>query len=140
MSESEHGSEELLSALSIGIVVGGAWANKPWVAATKRAMRRVAELRDGFASPFNVNVVFHIPGEVMVPEFEGLRSGRFSRKERTLMVQVAVPEGEPAGDPDEEVRQMLLDAIDLAEDYARLEAVIGPDERLDALRAIVAKI
>ncbi len=104
-------------------------------------MTRVREAVGGYVSPvFNLNVVFHIPGQVLIPEFEGLRSGRFSRKQRALMVQVAIPEGEPKGDPDEEVRRLLNEAIDLAEDFARMEAVIGESDRLDDLRAIVAAI
>lgn len=132
--------DDVIEVLAIG-AIGGVLSNKAWDAAIMRAMRRVAELRDDYASPLNVNVVFHVPsGRDFTPEFEGLRSGRFSRKLRTLMVQVAVPEGEPKGDPDEEVRRLLLEAIDLAEDFARMEAVIGPSERLDELRSIVAAI
>lgn len=127
-------------ALSMGMVCD-VLSSKLWVGAIRRVMRRVRELCGGHTSPmFNVNVVFHVPAKDFTPDFEGLRSGRFSRKNRELMVQVAIPEGDPKGDPDEEVRRLLLEAIDLAEDFARLEAVIGPSERLDELRSIVAAI
>ncbi|HVF75524.1 MAG TPA: hypothetical protein VM938_10790 [Acidimicrobiales bacterium] len=129
-----------MEALSIG-AVSGVVSNKAWTTAIDNAMRRVAEVRDSYSSPFNVNVVFHVPaGRDFTPEFEGIRSGRFSRKERTLMVQVAIPEGAPEGEPDQEVRRLLLGAIDLAEDFARMEALISEGDRLDGLRAIVAAI
>lgn len=133
--------DEPIQALSIGSITG-VLSNKIWRTAIKRAMQRVSDLSEEYTSPiFNVNVVFHVPaGRDFTPEFEGLRSGRFSRKQRTLMVQVAIPEGDPKGDPDEEVRRLLLQAVDLAEDFARMEAVIGEHERLDELRAIVAAI
>ena len=132
-------ADEPIQVLSIGIVCD-ALSNKRWIAAMKKASQRIQELRAGRLSEFNVNVVFQVPAEDFTLEFEGLRSGRFSRKQRALMVQVAIPEGEPEGDPDEEVRRLLLEAIDLAEDFARMEAVIGESERLDELRAIVAAI
>ena len=39
----------------------------------------------------SLDIVFHVPGSVLKPEHEGLRTGRFSRKERMLQVQIAVP-------------------------------------------------
>lgn len=128
-----------IAILSIG-VVEDILSSKAWDAAIMRAMQRVKQLRVDYSSPFNVNVVFHVPAKDFIPEFEGLRSGKFSRKHRALMVQVAIPEGEPKGDPDEEVRRLLHEAIDLAEDFARMEAVIGENERLDELRAIVSAL
>jgi hypothetical protein len=40
----------------------------------------------------SVDVVFHVPGSILKPEHTGLRTGRFSRKECILQVQIAVPE------------------------------------------------
>jgi hypothetical protein len=37
-----------------------------------------------------VNVVFHVPGAVSGPDWDGLRDGKFSRKKQLLMIQVAV--------------------------------------------------
>ena len=36
--------------------------------------------------------MFHVPGSILKPEHTGLRTGRFSRKERILQVQIAVPD------------------------------------------------
>ncbi|HXK59521.1 MAG TPA: hypothetical protein PLP42_06445 [Acidobacteriota bacterium] len=37
-----------------------------------------------------VNVVFHLPGSLLKPDYVGLRSGTFSKKRRAIMVQAAV--------------------------------------------------
>jgi hypothetical protein len=122
--------------LSIGAVAGGASTSRAWEAAIKRVAQRVIELRESRSSPLAVNVVYQIPGEVLTPEFEGVRTGRFSRRERLLLVQVALPP-EPR-DADAEVRQLLSEAIEVAEDFARKKAMI--EGSLSELRAIVSAI
>lgn len=123
--------------LSIGAVAGGASASRAWENAIKRAAQRVIRLREGRSSPLAVNVVYQIPGEVMTPDFEGVRTGQFSRKDRRLLVQVALPH-EPAHDADQEVVDRLSEAIELAEEFARMEAMI--EGNLVDLRAIVSAI
>jgi hypothetical protein len=43
------------------------------------------------ASEGGLDIVYHVPGSMMQPEFEGLRTGKFSKKEKMLMVQISVP-------------------------------------------------
>ena len=45
-----------------------------------------------FGSVPAVNVVFYVPGSFSRPDWDGLRDGRFSREEKLLLVQVAVPD------------------------------------------------
>lgn len=99
--------------------------------------RRVMELRSEVSSPLAVNVVFQLPGQFLAPEFVGVRSGTFSRKERRLMVQVALPP-EPSSTPDTDVRAFLRDAVELAEDFARQEAMI--EGQLVELRDLVDRL
>src|SRR5262245_41896304 len=40
--------------------------------------------------PVQINIVYHIPGSLMSPDFIGVRPAKFSRKDRKLMVQAAV--------------------------------------------------
>ncbi|RKG82246.1 hypothetical protein D7W79_03045 [Corallococcus exercitus] len=54
-----------------------------------------------------LDIVFHVPGSLLKPEFTGVRTAKFSRKERKLMLQIAVPE-EQVHSPDV---HWLLDAI-----------------------------
>ena len=59
-----------------------------------------------------VNVVFHVPGSMLthIP-YEGLRDAKFSRKQKLLMVQVAVPPGIANSEDAETVRNFLLDSL-----------------------------
>jgi hypothetical protein len=83
---------EPVHVLSIGSIIGGSTAaNRPWRDAVLELMRKVADGREGVASTLNVNVVFQIPGNILKPDFEGVRTGSFSKKDRHLMVQVALP-------------------------------------------------
>jgi hypothetical protein len=42
------------------------------------------------ASPA-INVVFHVPGSLGSPDWDGIRDAKFSQRRQLLMVQVAVP-------------------------------------------------
>lgn len=120
-------------SLAIGAVAGGPGTSRKWTEAVQSLGRRVIAAREGVTSPLAVNVVYQIPGEHLEPEFIGVRSGRFSRKDARLLVQVALPP-EPSLEPDQEVRALLRDAIGLAEDFARQEGmIIGGLEELRGL-------
>jgi hypothetical protein len=108
--------------LSIGSVVGGAGlAARQWNEPLTRLTRRIAELQAGVVTPLNVNVVYHVPGEILAPDYEGVRTGRFSRRDSLLMVQAAVPSS--AEDKDAVLRALLLQAIDEAERWAKRRGV-----------------
>lgn len=123
--------------LSVGAIGGGPGTDRRWVAAVMALMRAVKEARLLVESPLAVNVVFQIPGPNLTPEFEGLRTGLFSRKESELMVQVALP-SEPRESADAEVRCLLRAAVLLAEEFAQQEALV--DGELDELRQLVERV
>src|SRR5579862_1544074 len=100
---------EPVQALSIGCVVESSLENRSWRDAIRAVTRRIADARGDADSPLSVNVVFHVPGRTLKPEFDGVRTGRYSKANQLLMVQVAVPELVPE-DPDE----YLLDAVSAA--------------------------
>jgi hypothetical protein len=126
---------EPVEVLSVGSVVGGSTpTNRRWRDAIAELTRAVAEARTEIASPLNVNVVFQVAGNVVQPDFEGARTGQFSKANRLLLVQVALP-AEVADDPESYLRGALSDAIDEAEGWAR-ERSIAPD--LQVLRELVA--
>lgn len=101
--------------LSVGVVLGGP-TRSLWEAPLERLMSRVSELRQGVESSLNVNVVFQVPGSVLAPDFQGVRTGRYSRRNRHLMVQVALPSAVP-DDPDGYLRTTLLAAVDEADTW-----------------------
>src|SRR5690242_4632491 len=74
-----------------------------------KAIRRLGKTRGPFEKSGSgaLDIVFHVPGSLLKPEFTGVRTARFSRKERKLMLQIAVPE-EQVHTPD---IRWLLDAI-----------------------------
>jgi hypothetical protein len=126
------------AALAVGAVEGGPGSSVEWNEAVKRLGRRVTELRDSVESPLSVNIVYQIPGQFLQPDFDGARSGRFSRKESSLLVQVALP-ATPVGDAYEEVRSLLTEAISLAEQFAYQEG-LTPAAELLPLRQLVARL
>lgn len=124
-------------ALAIGAVAGGPGSDEGWSAAVKRLGRRVIELRGDIASPLAVNVVFQIPGQYLQPDFTGVRSGRFSRGEGRLLIQVALPP-RPSRNAEAEALNFLNESLELAEEFARQEGII--DGKLVELRELLDRI
>jgi hypothetical protein len=58
----------------------------------------------------SLDVVLHVPGSVFSPEPFGVRTSRFSKKERTLMLQIAVPP-EVVEKDDHQIEAYLLSAL-----------------------------
>lgn len=77
--------------ISIGAVIGGPECAF-FDSRLRRLMRYCRENRDKGTETAEVNVVFHLPGSVIRPNYVGLRTAKFSKKEKTLMVQVSVEE------------------------------------------------
>jgi hypothetical protein len=55
-----------------------------------RFCRAVPRVQD--PDPFDINIVFHVPGSIVKPDYSGVRTGRFSVKQKKLMILVSVPE------------------------------------------------
>ena len=98
--------------------------------------RRVRNARAGIESPLSVNVVYHIPGEVVDLGWQGVRTGRYDAKARHLMVQVTVPD-EPPVDGHAFLLNRLSEAITEAERWAS-EKGIARD--LTSLHAIIGRL
>ena len=85
-------------SLSLGAVYGGPEHDKtsPSAARITRLMKRMAELQGdsavGTGTGGSLNVVFHVPGSLIKPDYMGVRTAKFSRKNKMLMVQVAIPD------------------------------------------------
>jgi hypothetical protein len=131
VASDELQDDEPVSVLSIGAVIGGTspWP-RAWRDATRRLGKRVRDLRDGVDAPVNLNVVFHVPGELLQLDWQGVRTGRWSKKHQLLMIQVTVPGGQPPEDIDRVVRVRLLDAIECAEEWAKRKQIAGGFEQL----------
>jgi len=110
-------------ALSIGAIEGGPGSSQEWLDAVVGIGKQIMGVVEGTTSPLAVNVVYQIPGRYLEPEFEGVRSGTFSRKESFLVVQVALPM-KPVANASDEVFAFLRDAVAVAEDFAYQEGMI----------------
>lgn len=106
--------------LSIGSVLGGGGVLDDVDQALRRLAGIVRREDESCSSPPGaaaVNVVYYFPGTIWRPDFEGIRTGKWVKAKRLLVVQVAVPEA-LSGDSERILaflRQSLVDAVDLAE-------------------------
>lgn len=113
-----RGREEQAKVFSIGSVVGGRTAgNRAWTDEIARLTSEVVAARAGMEAPLNLNVVFHVAGNLIQPDFEGVRIGTFRKAQRLLMVQVALSEAAPP-EPRPELLGLLEDAVAEAESWS----------------------
>ena len=130
--------------ISIGLIVGDPHdETKNWSSSAQRISRSVQHHRGNVESPFNLDIVFLISGEFMSVDFEGVRTGRYSRKHNLLMVQIAVPRSSVSTEFERQdvLRKGLLGAIHAGENEAlRRKKVSGPLTEIRDIveRAIVA--
>lgn len=105
-------------ALSVGVIVGGFTAqSKVWREVLMRLSRDLSGLAGHLESEFRINVEFHVPGSILSPEFQGVRTGTFRKADRHLKVQVAVPNDPPA-DPYAYCLHAIGDAVDAAQAWS----------------------
>ncbi|MBT8163799.1 MULTISPECIES: hypothetical protein [Arthrobacter] len=123
--------------LSIGMVAGGRnQDNAPWIEAVRALARAVIANREGIESHIKLNVEFHVPGHILVPDFEGVRTGVFRKADSLLTVQAALPAVVPE-DPVGFLLGCVLAAVDEAESWAAAQRM---DCDMTALRDLVAKL
>lgn len=123
--------------LSVGIIVGGFTPeSKIWREALMRLSRSVSGLRDQLESELNLNVEFQVPGHLLAPDFQGVRTGTFRKAERLLKIQVALPVIPPE-DPYAYGLQSFRDALDEAEVWARRRRIEFEPVPFRSLLAVV---
>jgi hypothetical protein len=120
--------------IDVSTVIGGTIGTRPWKDATRAIVKLINAIRMNYCSPLSLQIVFQIPGEVLRPDFSGIRTGPFSRREAVLVIQVAVPD-DVNQDREEWLIARLRDAVAEAERFATMEAL--PDTGLSALRRLV---
>ena len=81
-----------LPVLSVGAVLGDSdAASIGWSRLIGALSRKVELFAVGMSSPLCVNVIFHVDGRLVPNDFEGVRTGRFTRSKSMLVVQAVVP-------------------------------------------------
>jgi hypothetical protein len=124
-------------ALTTAEIVGGRTElNSAWEEPLLWLLLRIRELVVGVTSPISVNMEFHIPGDLLRPDYEGERTGAFRKSDNLLKVQVALPEAPPT-----EVRKYLksrvVSAVLEAERWAIKRKLASS---LESLRELAEKI
>jgi hypothetical protein len=82
-------------SLHLGAILGGPEQIDWPFLQTSQAVYALKETKQGSLidpQDAGLDLVFQYPGKIFQPEFEGMRTGRFSRKARMLQIQVSVPE------------------------------------------------
>jgi hypothetical protein len=106
-----------------------------------RAVRREAagwrsDMPDSEAA---VDVTFHVPGALAGPDYDGVRTGRWSKANRVLVVQAAVPES-ILGDADaiaSFLAQSVGAAVSLAAEHLAAQKI---DLSLERAREIAERL
>lgn len=131
-------SDDESSSLSLGVVSGGLGETHDfWIPHLRRLMKQVMEARSARVGPLSLNVVYHLEGPLLGPvEFEGVRTGRLSRKHGVLVVQAAVPPL-PVSDPSVVLVGLLADAVDAAERLVKRRSIASS---LPEVRAVLAAL
>lgn len=121
--------------LSIGVVVGGTGTDaRSWGDAAMALGRRITTLRQVVRSPISVNVVYVVPGDVLLVNFSGVRTGQFDSRRRLLSMQAALPTV-IALNPEQVLLGLLDSAISEAEGFALRKGLA--DRPLTELRTLV---
>jgi len=105
-------------AIQIGKLFGGiSRANSEWESELRWLTKAVRGATRGLDVGVRIGIQMQVAGPLLVPDFDGVRWGRYSSRDRTLVVQVALAETPPAN-----VRLNLLalvsDGIDEASRWA----------------------
>jgi hypothetical protein len=62
-----------------------------------------------------INPVYIVPGSIHKPEFEGYKLGHFSKKDKGLVIQIAVPQSVADG---QDIRQFIGESLRAAVRFA----------------------
>jgi hypothetical protein len=101
-------------AVSVGVIVGRITAqSKVWREALMQLSRDLSGIAGQLKSDFRINFEFQVPGHIVSPDFQGVRTGTYRKAGRHLEVQIAVPNDPPA-DPDAYCVHAIGDAVDAA--------------------------
>ena len=123
----------------VGAVLGGPEVRtSALVEAIQETSRNSDRLRDGAGEDVAIDLVFHVPGSMIKPPYQGLRTGKLSRKEKILMVQVAVAEDDVFTDePFSVIFDAMRQAVELAAPvFSTSGIVFSSQEHLELIESL----
>ncbi len=124
------------------VVGGGSAGNAKADAEVSRLARLVREAQDALGATADdpaegaVDVIFHLAGPLLQPDYEGIRTGRFVKAKRLQVVQVAVPEGLDGTAVTALLSDALVEAVEIAARHFERRKV---GLSLDTVRRIAAR-
>ena len=132
MTGSEGAAPDLLS---IGINVGGMTpANHLIHEALGGFMRMVIRERAAYPNEgLRINIVFHLPGPISQPDYEGVHATRLDRRTQHLLVVGAVPPDLRFDEVSKYFADVLRKALDEAIGYLRKRKVAISTDVVSAL-------
>ncbi len=129
--------DEPTEAIGIGMIIGGTRdVDDRWVDAVRALRSDIDKRQSTLSSDINLALEIHVPGNLRIPEFEGVRTGAYRKRDNLLKVQVALPWTAP-DDPRAELLSLFglgLDAVDAWAVKRKREIDTGP------LRQLLAEV
>jgi hypothetical protein len=121
--------------LAIGLSTGGiSPANQLVDEALAGYMRMVMRERSAFPNEgLRLNVVFHVPGPISQPDYEGVHATKLDRKNDRVLVVAAVPPTLKFDEVSSYFANVLREARQNAIDYARKRKVVASADRVSGL-------
>jgi hypothetical protein len=132
MAETDRPIPDLLA---IGIATGGmSPANQLVDEALSGFMRTVMKERSAFPNEgVRLNIVFHIPGPISQPDYEGIHATKFDKKNQRVLVVAAVPESLKFDEVSKYFVEVLRQARHEVTGYLAKRKVTTPTNQLDGL-------
>ena len=129
--------DERIDAIYIGSIIGGRNdRNKGWIVAIDDIGEKVKQACVGVDVSPRLDIVFHISGHMLRPDYHGVRTGSYSKKMDLLMIQVALPE-DAAEDAYGFLKEMIFQCISEASAWAvRKKKCFDKELLLGRLRGI----
>lgn len=113
--------------ISVGAIIGG--PESAFFDKVLREFMRHCESEGRLSGePVEVNIVYHLPGTIMPPDYAGVRLAKFSQKKQILMVQAAVESDMASVRNRDEVLDYIIDVADEAIGLAKTKF---DNERID---------
>ena len=129
--------------VTIGERLGGPRGSYPEAEAAADAVFWLTERLRPLAGPddLRINLVFDIPGPILPVDYEGVRTGTFSRAKRMLQVQAAVPDELTAADMPGYLSAVLSEMVDAAKGYVKRRKLPLSTEALErAVSKLIARL
>lgn len=130
-----EGERKIPDLLAIGINTGGiSPANQLIDEALASCMRMVMKERRHFRNEgLRINIVFHVPGPMSQPDYQGVHATKLDRKNNRVLIVAAVPDALTFDEVSRYFADVLREARQKAIEYAAKRKFAVSVDRVSAL-------